>query len=65
MIVLGLIAIIVPSSGCYRKVVNSRGIGASSSQLRSEHEGRQPGAITTQSRRETRRTTPARERERP
>lgn len=56
---------IMPQAGCYRKVVNSRGIGADSTKLRSEHEGRQPKAITTQSRREIRRTTPAHEREKP
>ena len=63
MALLGLLA--VPSAGCYRKVVNSRGIGADSTKLRSSHEQRPLDFITTETRREDRDVRPARERERP
>lgn len=65
MIALGLFAILVPSGGCYRKVVNSRGIGADSGKLRSEHESRPLKAITTETRLEPRDVTPARKRSSP
>lgn len=53
------------SGGCYRKVVDSRGIGADSVKLRSEHESQPLDFITTETRRDKRDVRPARERERP
>jgi hypothetical protein len=53
------------SGGCYRKVVDSRGLGADSTKLRSEYE-HQPAHYTTQrTYRDNREVRPAREREKP
>lgn len=53
------------AGGCYRKVVDSRGIGADSVKLRSEYESQPLDFMTTESRRDKREVRPARERERP
>lgn len=53
------------AGGCYRKVVDSRGIGADSTKLRSEYESQPLDFMTTESRRDKREVRPARERERP
>ena len=53
------------AGGCYRKVVDSRGIGADSVKLRSEYESQPLDFMTTESRRDKREVLPARERERP
>jgi hypothetical protein len=55
----------VGSTGCYRKVVDSRGIGADSTKLRSEYENQPLDFMTTENRRDKREVRPARERERP
>ncbi|GIW74041.1 MAG: hypothetical protein KatS3mg103_0563 [Phycisphaerales bacterium] len=52
-------------AGCYRKIVDARGIGAQSTKLRSSYEDRPQGPITTRTRSHDRETRPARERERP
>lgn len=62
---LGLVLAVVPLGGCYRKVVNARGLGADSTKLRSEHESRPLEAITTETRRDSRDPTPARKRDAP
>lgn len=51
------------AGGCYRKVVNSRGIGADSTKLRSEYESQPLDFMTTKSRRDNREVRSARERE--
>lgn len=58
-------ALVGPSSGCYRKVVGAKGIGADSSKLRSEYESRPLDFITTETRTDDREVRSARERERP
>ncbi|MFI4915320.1 MAG: hypothetical protein ACIAS6_02290 [Phycisphaerales bacterium JB060] len=65
--ILSLIAVTIVGSvgGCYRKVVDSRGIGADSTKLRSEYESRPLDFMTTENRRDKREVRPARERERP
>lgn len=61
-----LIGTALTQAGCYKRVVNARGIGADSSKLRSEYE-REPVhyRTTTESRREPREVRPARDREKP
>ncbi len=58
--------LVLATGGCYKRVVNARGIGADSSKLRSEYE-REPAhyVTTTESRRESRDVRPARDREKP
>jgi|GEM_PF-4234762 len=55
---------VLGTGGCYKRVVNARGIGADSSKLRSEYE-REPVHYRTnsESRRESREVRSARERE--
>ena len=56
-------ATMLPAAGCYRRVVDARGLGADSTKLRSEleHEPAHYRTIT-ETRRETREVRPARER---
>ena len=65
LLVVAAGALLAPTAGCYRKVVNARGIGADSAKLRSEHESRPMDFITTETRRDDREVRSARERERP
>lgn len=51
------------SGGCYRKVVDSRGIGADSVKLRGQYESQPLDFMTTSSRRDKREVRSARERE--
>jgi len=54
---------VLASSGCYRRVVDARGLGADSGKLRREHESQPLDFITTETRREKRDVRPARDRE--
>lgn len=65
ILTLAAVAIVGSAGGCYRKVVDSRGIGADSTELRSEYESRPLDFMTTENRRDKREVRPARERERP
>ncbi|UYV13403.1 MAG: hypothetical protein NCW75_03750 [Phycisphaera sp.] len=56
-------ALALGMGGCYRKVVDSRGIGADSVKLRSEYESRPLDFMTTENRRDKREVRSARERE--
>lgn len=62
---LATAGLLCAAGGCYRKVVDARGIGADSTKLRSEYESRPLDFMTTTSRRDNREVRPARERERP
>ena len=57
------VVVLASSSGCYRKVVDARGLGADSGKLRREYERRPMDLITTETRREKRDYRPARDRE--
>ena len=65
VLVAACAVLVLPSAGCYRKVVNAKGLGADSAKLRSEYE-HQPAHYTTQKKtRDTREVRPARERDTP
>ncbi len=53
----------VSAGGCYRKVVDSRGIGSDSAKLRRQHESQPLDFITTENRVDDRKVRSARERE--
>lgn len=57
-----IVGAVLPMSGCYRRVVDARGLGADSTKLRSEYEREPLDFITTETRRETRDVRPARDR---
>jgi hypothetical protein len=60
-----IIGTALTQAGCYKRVVNARGIGADSSKLRSEYESQPMDFITTETRREDREVRSARDREKP
>lgn len=55
--------LVLTSGGCYRKVVDSRGIGSDSAKLRRSHESQPLDFITTENRVDNRKVRSARERE--
>jgi len=60
-----IFAAALPAAGCYRRVVDAKGIGADSTKLRNEYESQPLDFITTETRKDDREVRSARERERP